>query len=335
MNLPLPLRVAALASLLAASVAAAQPAFFEPAQNYYKARGARVTAAWSVDRDSVPLDGALTATLTIRGAVNPRDIVRPELANVVDADGRHPYSDRFQIENVQSPPIAADAKEVSFAYQLRPRHRDIAKLPNLPFVYDTGKKVGDPFQTTVAKGPKLTITEAAAKTVVEAKTPLVAPRHLFHIESGPQLLLREPFSASAAEWWLLIAGSIAVAGLWYAAWRRVYPEGARLARLRRSRALRRATDAIRRANRSADPVAAIAAAVLGYLRSRFPLPPGTETPGEVEAALRDSSIPEVEIIAVAELLRRCDAARFAALGDNPLSLAAAAETLLNRWEAVQ
>ncbi|HXD89075.1 MAG TPA: hypothetical protein VN641_21465 [Urbifossiella sp.] len=324
----------ALVLLLAASVAAAQPPFFEPVRNYYKARGAKVSAKWSVDRDTVPLDGALNATLTIRGAVNPRDIVRPELANVVDADGRHPYADRFQIEDVPGPPIAADAQAVSFVYRLRPRHRDIAKLPNLSFVYDTGKKFGDPFQTTVAKGPKLTITEAAAKSVVEAKTPLVAPEHLFHIESGPQLLLREPFSASPAEWWLLILGSIAIAAVWYAAWRRVYPEGRRLARLRRSRALRRATDAIRRANRSRDPAAAIAAAVLGYLQSRFPLPPGTETPGEVQAALRASPVPEDEIEAVAELLRRCDAARFAAFRDDPLSLAAEAETLLNRWEAV-
>ncbi|HEY2911637.1 MAG TPA: hypothetical protein VGI99_15400, partial [Gemmataceae bacterium] len=252
MNLSIQLRSAVLLSLLATAAFAAQPAFFEPAQNYYKARGARVTAAWTVDRDSVPLDGALTATLTIRGAVNPRDIVRPELANVVDADGRHPYVDRFQIEDLPGPTVAADAREVPFVYRLRPRNRDIAKLPNLPFVYDTGKKFGDPFQTTVAKGPKLTITEAAAESVPEAKTPLVAPEHLFHIESGPQLLLREPFSASAAEWWLLIAGCIAVAGLWYAAWRRVYPDGARLARLRRSRALRRATDAIRRANRTSD-----------------------------------------------------------------------------------
>jgi hypothetical protein len=55
----------------------------------------------------------------------------------------------------------------------------------------------------------------------------------------------------------------------------------------------------------------------------------------VEAALRDSPLPEVEIVAVCELLRRCDAARFAAFRDDPFSLAAEAETLLNRWEAVQ
>jgi hypothetical protein len=54
----------------------------------------------------------------------------------------------------------------------------------------------------------------------------------------------------------------------------------------------------------------------------------------VEAALRASPVPEDEIEAVAELLRRCDAARFAAFRDDPLSLAAEAETLLYRWEAV-
>src|SRR5437660_1994990 len=93
----------------------AQPPFFEPQQGYYNARGARVTAAWSVDRTEVPEDGVLTATLTVRGADNPQEIVRPDLKAVKDKDGKTPFADRFRsIENVPGPTPTPDAKEVAF-----------------------------------------------------------------------------------------------------------------------------------------------------------------------------------------------------------------------------
>jgi hypothetical protein len=124
-----------------------------------------------------------------------------------------------------------------------------------------------------------------------------------------------------------------VAGGWYALWRRMYPDAVRLARMRRSRAARRAVDGIRRAGRSPDPPGTIAAAVLGYLRARYPLPPGAETPGELGDALRAAGLPDAEADAAVGFFRRCDEARFAPPGDTGLSLAAEAEALVARLEA--
>ncbi|HEY3788158.1 MAG TPA: hypothetical protein VGL71_04845, partial [Urbifossiella sp.] len=313
--------------------ASAQPEFFEPTQGFYKARGAGVSATWSLDRETLPADGVLTATLTIRGATNPQEIVRPDLAKIRDDEGHLPYSERFQIEDVPGQPTSANAREVTFVYRLRPRNEHVDKLPSLGFYYDTGKKVGNPFQKTWAKGPKLTVTAAAKPK--PAALPLDAPDRLFAIETGTHLLESEPFATSWIAWLLVFSMGPLMAAAWYAIWRRIYPDGVRLARLRRNRATRRALEAIRRAGRSADPAAALAAAVIGYLRTRYPLTPGVETPGEVGESLRDPLAGTPDLIEnIVDFLRHCDEARFAPFGDNSLSLSAGAELLITRLEVV-
>src|SRR5437870_4484487 len=96
------------------------PSFFEPKEGFYKARGSKVTVAWSLDRTEVPEAGVLTATLTIRGATNPHEIIRPDLRKARTQDGGT-FADLFQIEDVPAPPAAIDAKEVRFGYFLKPR----------------------------------------------------------------------------------------------------------------------------------------------------------------------------------------------------------------------
>jgi hypothetical protein len=328
------------------TAALGQPAFFEPTQGFYKARGARVTATWSIDREEVPEDGTVTATLTIRGAANPREIVRPDLAKLRDSDGRLPYAERFQIENVPGA-LAPDAKEVTFVYRLRPRNREVDKLPSLEFWYDTGKKAGNPFQKTWAKGPRLVVT--AAVRPAPPPVPLAEPERFFEIQTGSRVLDPEPFVAGRRLWVFLFLGGALAAGAWYFVWRHVYPEGARLARLRRSRAVRRAADGIRRAARTADPAGAIATAVGGYLRARFPIPTGAETPGEIGASLNElfvrsrgdgaakpmAALQPNRIDEVVGFLRRCDEARFASIRDNSLSLAEEAQAMLMRLEAME
>lgn len=305
----------------------AQPTFWERKEGYYQARGVGVTAAWSADRTELPEGEALTATLTVRNVQNPREVVRPDLRKLPD------FNDRFQIEDLPGPPPAADAKEVRFAYQLRPRSREVDRLPSLDFFYLNPRiKDADPFMNARAKGLALAVTAAAPKPRPPA-VPLDAPEHLLVIATGPELLDRGPFVPSAGAWLLAFAlGPVAAVG-WYFAWRRLYPDAARLARLRRRRAARRAIDAARRAHRTPDPAGTVAAAVLGYLRTRFPLPPGAETPADVGAGLREAGLPEPEAEEVVAFFRRCDAARFGPPGDNAVSLASAAESLVERLEA--
>jgi len=107
-----------------------------------------------------------------------------------------------------------------------------------------------------------------------------------------------------------------------------------MAHLRRSRAARRATDAIRKSGRAPDPPAVIAAAVLSYLRTRFPLPESAVTPAEIAAALLESRVPAEMAEEVAEVFRDCDRARFAPPGDSGAGLAADAEAAITRLEAL-
>jgi hypothetical protein len=310
-----------------------QPGFFEPTQDYYQARGSKVTAAWGLDRIELPENGELTASLTIRGATNPHEIVRPDLAKVRDDDGRHPFAERFQIEDVSGKVAQPEAKEVVFVYRLRPRGPGVNRLPSLPFWYDTGIRVGNPFQLTRAKGIDIVVARVAKAR--PPAVPLIEPDRLFQLEAGPPLLDREPFAPGIGSWALLFGMGLVIAGGWYAGWRWVYPEGVRLARLRRSRAARRAADAIGRAGRGADPAGTIAAVVIGYLRARFPLPPGAETPTEIGDGLRAAGLAAPQVDWVEAFLRRCDEFRFAPISDKPLSLAAEAESLLVRLEAVE
>ncbi|MFO0804087.1 MAG: hypothetical protein U0791_13315 [Gemmataceae bacterium] len=297
---------------LSPAVANAQPAFFEPPAGFYKARGPAVKAAWSVDRTSLRENETLTATLTIRGATNPADVVRPNLAKI------RAFADRFQIEDVPG-------ESPIFVYKLRPRNAQVNRLPSLDFFYDSGVKVGDPFKNARATGIDLTVIPA--EKPASQPTPLIAPERLFRLETGPQVLERSPFAAGWLHWLGMFLLGVLAAGGWYAAWRRIYPDGARLAKLRRNRAMRRATDALARAGSAAD----VAAAVIGYVRSRCPLPAGCETPSETDAALRSAGIPGAE--SAEALLRRCDAARFSPSSDNAVSLAAEARELLATLEA--
>src|SRR4051812_32521057 len=108
--------LAPLAVLAGLSLARAQPPLFEPPQGFYKARGNPVIATWSVDRTTLAEDEVLTATLTIDGAINPQEVIRPDLTKL------RQFTDRFQIDNV---PGQGDAKTPVFVYRLRPRNAKV------------------------------------------------------------------------------------------------------------------------------------------------------------------------------------------------------------------
>jgi hypothetical protein len=162
---------------------------------------------------------------------------------------------------------------------------------------------------------------------------MVEADHLFHVATGPEVL-RTPFVP--CQWaWLAVGlfGPLA-AGAWFLVWRRIYPDAARMAHIRRSRAARRALDAIRKSGRTLDPPATIAAAVLSYLRTRFPLPESAVTPSEIAGELTEAQVPSEVAEDIADVFRACDHARFAPPGDRGASLADAAEAAIARLEAL-
>jgi hypothetical protein len=318
------------AVILIGNSSAADPPFFEPKEGYYQARGTRVTAVWSVDRTELPEDGVLTATLTIRGATNPHEIVRPDLRKL------QAFTDSFRsIQDVPGMTVTPTASQVTFTYLLRPRDRTVTRLPSLDFFFlNPAVKNRNPFENARVKGLDLVVTLPAPRPP-PPPVPMAESDQLFEVTTGPRVLGREPLQPGLWAWVALLAAGPLVAVVWLILWRFVYPDAARLARLRRGRAARRATDAIRRAGRSADPSGAVTAAVRGYLRSRFPLPIGAETPSEVGDALKAAGVPEADSEVVAGFFRRADAARFGAPSDTGVSLADEAAALIGRLEAVE
>ena len=306
--------------------ASGQPAFFEK-DHYYKAKGVGVAVRWEVPVTSVEDGRELAATLVVSRAANPTEVVRPDLKALPA------FADRFTVTDVPGPPSAADAKEVRFAYRLSPRNRKVDRVPALEFAYfNTAAAPGkSPFRKTQADSVPITVTEPP-KTLKKAE-PLVEADHLFHVATGPEVL-RGPFVPCRWAWGAAaLFGPLAAVG-WFLVWRRIYPDAARAARLRRSRAARRATDAIRRSGRAPDPPAVVASAVLGYLRTRFPLPESAVTPSEIAAALGEAKVPADVAEGVADVFRECDRARFAPPGDSGAAIAADAETAIARLEAL-
>lgn len=323
-------RFLVLASLLlfAHSIANGQdiPKVGQPTTGFYNAQGNSVRVEWKLDRLTVPENEELIATLVVSGVANPKQVVRPDLSKL------QPFESRFVIASDPSPPPIIGAKDVRFIYHLRPRNRSVDRLPTLVFhYYNPAAATGKQFPLTTAKEVRITVT-APRRKVEQPAIPLAEPDWLINTAPRPVSLVRPMMAAEWAWLALALAGPIA-ASAWYFTWRRIYPDAARLAQMRRTRAARRANDLIRRAHRAPDPPTAVAGAVLSYLRARFPLPPAAVTPTEIGSALEEFGLAHANCLAVEDFFRATDAARFAAGGDWAESLSIDAIALVARLEA--
>ncbi len=310
------------------SVAQEVPLVGRPTEDFYGAVGSGVKVAWQLDRTEVAEDEEIIATLVVTNVANAQQIARPDLKKLKDIE------DRFVITDLPNPTPNEAASEVSFAYRLRPRNRQTDRLPTLVFYYfNPTAPVGKQFKlTNTGKAVPITVLAAKPKAPPPA-VPLMEPEHLFAIHTGAALLAQD--AARSALWrWVIVglAGPL-LAAIWFVAWRWRYPDSAKLARINRSHAARRALAAIHRAGRTPDPPASLTAAVLNYLRLRYSLPHGIATPFEVSAALATAAIPAADREAVSAFLHACDAARFAPTHADERSLAAMAEAVIGRLEA--
>lgn len=304
------------------------PLVGQPSSDFYGAAGNGVKVAWSGVPNTIAEDSEFVATLTISNVTNPKKITRPDLKKLRN------FNDNFAITDNSDPPPGDRDTEVKFSYRCRPRSRQTTEFPTLIFYYfNPAAPAGKQFkQVNTGRAIPIVVTAAPPKKPPPA-VPLAEPEQLFEIATGPSVL--EGGAGSVPSWIgaaFLLAGPLVALG-WYVAWRWLYPDAERLAKIRRSRAARRALDAIHRANRATDPPAAIAVAVLNYLRTRFPLPPGAVMPSELAAALAELEMPSANCEAVAAFFRKCDAARFAPASDTAVSLAADAGALIAQMEA--
>jgi hypothetical protein len=281
------------------------------------AAGPAVRAAWTVE-PTVRIGGSLVLSLTVSNAANPRELTRPD----IKSDPR--LTAKFEIADLDDPPPAVDAREVVFRYRLTPRPvPGDATIPMLKYKYVRLNPAGGVWRFTAVAYPQPVRILPAAR-VDTAPAPVEGPESYFAVEPEPRGVLR----VGGAAWLVPVLLVPFAVSLWVSAWRRVYPDAARLAVLRRNRAVRRALDRLAKADRAPDPAGEAATAVREYLVERFGVPPAAHTPGELAAAVAD-----IGHAAKAEAyFRRCDAARFAPASDTGVSLGADGAALIAAWE---
>ncbi|HET6574938.1 MAG TPA: hypothetical protein VFG68_15135 [Fimbriiglobus sp.] len=281
-----------------------------------------VQAEWAVDPPTVPINGELTLTLTVRHAANPPELVKPDLRTFDE------FTKRFQVLDRTDQPAAPDAAEVRSTYGLRPRSTGEMKVPSLRYVYF--RKDGNAWKsfTTYANSVPIIVTAPAPKpTPSTVPVPLDAPEEFFTLAE------ERPTATPGAFGWLLPVAVVPFAVIgWVVLWRWLFPDAVRLAKLRRNRAARLALDRLKKARTSADPAGAAASAFRGYLSARFGMPSAAQTPAEVSAALRAVECPADRAADSEAFLRACDAARFTPTPDGGVSLTLEAESLITEWE---
>jgi hypothetical protein len=223
-----------------------------------------------------------------------------------------------------------------FAYELRPKHAGVKKVPALCLVYY------DPayrrYQTSYAPAIPLTVKpRAPAGPPAEAVRVLEAPESLYELVTGPEVLRREGAGGPGLPVLLgLLVAPPVLCLVWYVWWRRHHPDEARRARRRRSQAAERALRAL--GGGAADPVL-VAGALAEYLRQRLDAPAEEPTPQEAAHHLRRLGVTPALAHRAGNLFRTCDAARFAprpAGGPGPAGgdgLAGAAARLILDLEA--
>jgi hypothetical protein len=294
----------------------------------------RFRAEASVEPDHAQAEDPLTYTvrLTAEGKVKEPP-QRPALA---DFSG---FTDSFYLEDLDPPEGAhPDEKTWAFAYRLKPKGTAVKAVPGFPFVFFVPGFIPakNGYMTVYVPEVPITVTPRQEVGGTTAAKPITAPEEALALAGG-DVLAREggrlpgPLVLMVA---LLLPPMGALA--WYVAWRRLYPDAARLARRRRSRAAQEAIKALHDLDNRADPekrARRTAAAVAAYLRNRLELSVVEPTPAEAAALLGARGLPAELAGQTADLLRRCAAVRFDPEPPAAADLADAAEQLILALEA--
>jgi hypothetical protein len=221
------------------------------------------------------------------------------------------FAAAFYIEDSSEEAVRPDADTWEFSYRLKPRRPGSQIVPSLPFVYY------NPYLLTTNKGFQVLYTDPIALNVLPAesvKVPVYGPEIAFELATGPGELDRRKAWTMPSRLTLVVVLLTPPAGcvVWYFVWRRMYPDAARLASLRRSRAARRALNALQAVRRpqAGQHATQTANIVTDYLQQRFDLTVAEATPREVaELFEKRGCSPELVARAV-QFFERCDNARF-------------------------
>ncbi len=310
--------IAVIAFVLMQPPSAAPPVVGQPTEGYYGAEGEHVGVEMSIDPKEVEVEGPLTLTLKITGADNPQSIKRPDLTKIRD------FAERFHIDDL--PETSAGSVRI-FEYRLRPKNDLVDAVPPLLFHYYNPKL--KQYQTTSPAKVLLDVRPHSAPR--GGGVPMQEPEFLFKVVDQSDIA-RLPASDAMQFGWLMAALLIplVVFEFWYLMWRRMRPSAAKMAQIRRTRAVRTALDALKGLGGVEQPALADRSAeiVRTYVEHRFGLPAHTATPEEITAEFERLGMPPGRIERTKAFFRLCDAARFGPPEKQSDSVASAAEQLV-------
>ena len=259
----------------------------------------------SADPTTVEAETPLLFTLTVRAL---RPVKRPPQR--IDLHQVPAFEESFYIEDSADEPARPNESTWEFVYRLKPRRPDVTEVPSLPFVYF------NPYLLTASKRFQVLYTDPIALHVLpheSVQVPLQAPEDAFVLATGPGLLERQttwrPGLGTAA---LLLVTPPLLCAVWYVCWRRMYPDAARLASRRRSRAARQALSMLSAARRlpTAERAERTTAVVADYLRDRLELTIAEPTPREIAGLFEQQSCSPALTAQAIAFFEACDSTRF-------------------------
>jgi hypothetical protein len=258
-------------------------------------------------------ESPLTFTLMVRAVRPPR---RPPQR--LDLRQMPDFAEQFYLEDSGEEAARPDEHTWEFSYRLKPKNVDVRAIPSLPFVYF------NPYLLTASKGFQVLYTDPIPLHVLPPETvqmPVQGPESAFLPSTGNEVLERrtpwtQPSSTTILA--LLIAPPFSCL-IWYLIWRRMYPDAARLADQRRSRAARQALNALHAARRLdvETRAARIANLVAVYLQQRIDLTVAEPTPHEVAALFAQHGCSTALTERAVHFFEMCDRVRFLPAGASP------------------
>lgn len=225
------------------------------------------------------------------------------------------YAESFHIEEAESPERRVGENSWEFDYRLKPRSTDVTEVPELPFYYFDPAVDPNRYQKTFADALPLTVTAANTEGPAVIVPPLpVGPETLYSVAPADRVL-RSGAESILPPWWVAALGLALPplgCGLAWVAWRRLYPDAARRARIRRSQAAERALQRLKQLDGRATEEHAqqLEQTLTGFLHRRFDLQIESPTPTEALLHLGTFGI-SLELMAqVRAVYQSCAAARF-------------------------
>ncbi|MFL5341783.1 MAG: hypothetical protein ACJ8F7_16685 [Gemmataceae bacterium] len=307
---------------LAPASATDAPLIGRPRDYFFGAIGERVRVEMTAVPTDVRVEDELTLTISIRGASNPGEIQRPDLAQLDE------FASRFHTDDISDGPDPALSRgERSFRYRLRPKTESVKDIPPLLFRYWQPRLQ---YFATTAPDSAIMLTVRPRVPAESAGMPMQEPEFLFQVAKESAVLAPRPEAHDTVYTVLALLLPAIVCGAWYIWWRLRDPNAAALAQLRRTAVVRGALDEIQRVRGPADAATAgrLGRAILGYLRERFGLAASISTPAEVTTALLRVGLPAENLRRVETLLRECNAVQFGPSGSTSETLAGEARQLI-------